>query len=88
MKKNKEVGKIKKEVSTLRKKEALALLKTHTDLIHTFNDIAYHFKTNKWTLSYHLYLEYANVRAVYFDQVLFMKKYKVVFKDGSLLIKK
>ena len=88
MKRNKEVEKIKKEVNTLRKKEALALLKIQASLINTMDDIVYHFKTNKWPLSYHIYLDCADVKATHFDQVLFIKKYKVVFKDGSLLIKK
>ena len=51
------------------------------------DDLRVHFRRkDAWPLSYHIYLSTSKLNAVLFDQLLYMKKYKVVARDGTLLI--
>lgn len=62
------------------------LLKSDNILL-LVDDMKVHFKTKvAWPLDYHIYLSMSKLDGREFDQLLYMKKYKVITKDGVLVI--
>lgn len=71
----------------IRIRSAVRNLLKSDNVASVVDDMRVHFKTKgAWPLDYHIYLSMCKLDGRAFDQLLYMKKYKVITKDGVLVI--